>query len=176
MERTETVRLSPLQRRHAVALAHLYQANRLFLAPYQPLADDSFYTSTAQLERISATMRRTRADESYSYAIELHGALVGTLTLSDVVRGSFQSAHLGYWVSRPVNGRGVATAAVAAAVEMAFGDLRLHRLQAATLPGNVASQRVLEKNAFERIGVSRDYLRIAGRWQDHILFARVAGS
>ena len=168
------VRLSPLQRRHAVALADLYLANRTFLAPYQPLADDSFYTSTAQLERITATRRRTRADETYSYAIELDGVLVGTLTISDVLRGSFQSAHLGYWVSRPANGRGVATAAVAAAIDLAFTDLRLHRLQAATLRRNLASQRVLEKNRFERIGLSRDYLRIAGRWQDHILFARVA--
>jgi ribosomal-protein-alanine N-acetyltransferase len=73
-----------------------------------------------------------------------------------------------------MNGRGIATAAVAAAVELAFGDLRLHRLQAATLLSNHASQRVLEKNRFERIGVSPDYLRIAGRWQDHVLFARVS--
>jgi ribosomal-protein-alanine N-acetyltransferase len=171
---TEAIRLAPLHRRHAAALADLYQANRSFLAPYQPLADDSFYTAAAQLERIDATRRRARADESYSYGIEHDGTLVGTLTISDIIRGSFQSAHLGYWVSRPMNGRGIATAAVAAAVELAFGDLRLHRLQAATLLSNHASQRVLEKNRFERIGVSPDYLRIAGRWQDHVLFARVS--
>lgn len=173
-EITETVALSPLQRRHAVPLAELYRANRVFLAPYQPLADDSFYTPAAQLERVDATRRRARADESYSYAIELEDMIVGTLTISDVVRGSFQSAHLGYWVSKPVNGRGVATVAVARAVQIAFEDLALHRLQAATLLRNHASQRVLEKNGFERIGVARDYLRIAGRWQDHILFGLVA--
>lgn len=170
----QTVRLSPLERHHAAALAEVYRANRDFLAPYQPQADDSFFTSTAQLEGIAATRRRARADETYSYAIELDGELAGTLTISDIVRGSFQSAHLGYWVSRPLNGRGVATAAVAHAVEIAFSELHLHRLQAATLVHNTASQRVLEKNAFERIGLSRDYLRIAGRWQDHMLFARVA--
>src|SRR5262249_52167859 len=126
------------------------------------------------LERITATRRRARADETYSYAIELDGQLVGTLTISDIVRGSLQSAHLGYWVSRPVNGRGVATAAVAQAAELAFSELHLHRLQAATLVHNAASQRVLEKTGFERIGLSRRYLRVAGRWQDHILYARVA--
>ena len=172
---TEAVHLSPLQRRHAAALADLYRANRSFLAPFQPLADDSFYTPAAQAERIDATRRRSRADEGYSYAIELDGTLVGTLTISDIIRGSFQSAHLGYWVSSAVNGRGIGTAAVAAAVELSFGELRLHRLQAATLLTNHASQRVLEKNGFERIGVSPKYLRIAGRWQDHVLFARVSG-
>jgi ribosomal-protein-alanine N-acetyltransferase len=173
-ETTETVALIPLQRRHAIPLAELYRANRTFLAPYQPLADDSFYTPQAQLDRVDATRRRARADESYSYAVELEGAIVGTLTISDVVRGSFQSAHLGYWVSKSVNGRGVATAAVGRAVRIAFDELALHRLQAATLVRNHASQRVLEKNGFERIGVARDYLRIAGRWQDHVLFGLVA--
>jgi ribosomal-protein-alanine N-acetyltransferase len=68
----------------------------------------------------------------------------------------------------------VAPAAVSRAVQIALEDLALHRLQAATLLRNHASQRVLEKNGFERIGVARDYLRIAGRWQDHILFGLVA--
>ncbi|MBV8301818.1 MAG: GNAT family N-acetyltransferase, partial [Candidatus Dormibacteraeota bacterium] len=53
-------------------------------------------------------------------------------------------------------------------------ELELHRLQAATLVRNRASQRVLEKNRFESIGVARRYLYIAGRWQDHVLYARVA--
>jgi ribosomal-protein-alanine N-acetyltransferase len=170
----DAVSLAPLQRRHAELLAELYRANRRFLAPYSPLVDAGFYTAQGQRVRIDAVRRRSRADASYSYAIELGGALVGTLTISDVIRGGFQSAHLGYWVSRPVNGRGVATAAVATAVGLAFGELGLHRLQAATLVRNRASQRVLEKNEFERIGLARHYLRIAGRWQDHILFARVA--
>lgn len=163
-----------MQRRHAEPLAELYNANRQFLAPYTPLVDDLFYTVEGQRQRIDVARRRARADASYSFGIELEGALVGTLTISDVIRSGFQSAHLGYWVARPVNGRGVATAAVAAAVDMGFAKLGLHRLQAATLVDNHASQRVLAKNSFERIGLSRHYLSIAGRWQDHILFARVA--
>jgi ribosomal-protein-alanine N-acetyltransferase len=68
----------------------------------------------------------------------------------------------------------VGTAAVAEAVERAFGSLRLHRLQAGTLVDNIGSQRVLEKNGFERIGVAHNYLEIAGAWRDHILFQRIA--
>lgn len=68
------------------------------------------------------------------------------------------------------NGRGLASAAVADAVRVAFDELRLHRLQAETLLHNTASQRVLAWNGFQPFGIAPSYLKIAGRWQDHILF------
>jgi ribosomal-protein-alanine N-acetyltransferase len=89
-----------------------------------------------------------------------------------VIRGPLQSANVGYWVDHARNGRGLATAAVADAVAFAFEDAGLHRVEAGTLLDNVASQRVLEKNGFERIGVARRYLLIAGDWRDHVLFQR----
>ncbi len=60
-------------------------------------------------------------------------------------------------------------------IDIAFGELGLHRLQAGTLVHNTGSQKVLERNGFERIGLARAYLKIAGRWQDHILFQRISG-
>ena len=92
------------------------------------------------------------------------------------MRGAFQSAHLGYWVSEDRTGRGVATAAVAATVDLAFGPCGLHRLQAATLVHNLGSQRVLQRNRFTLIGLAPRYLQIAGRRQDHLLFQRVVPS
>ena len=111
------------------------------------------------------------------FVIEYGGELVGRLTVSGIARGAFQSGDVGYFVAQAVNGRGVATAAVAALVDMAVdpAGLGLHRLQAGTLLSNSASQAVLQRNGFERIGVARRYLRIAGRWQDHVLYHRVAG-
>ena len=89
---------------------------------------------------------------------------------NSVVRWSFQSASVGYWVAQECNGRGIATRAVAAAKRIAAGELGLHRLEASTLLDNAASQRVLAKNGFVQFGVAPDYLRIAGRWQPHALF------
>jgi ribosomal-protein-alanine N-acetyltransferase len=100
--------------------------------------------------------------------------IIGRVTLSNVVRGPLQSCNIGYWVSRADNGRGHATAAVTEMARIAFGELGLHRLQAGTMPTNLASQRVLEHNGFTRIGLAPAYLRIAGRWQDHILFQKIA--
>jgi ribosomal-protein-alanine N-acetyltransferase len=104
------------------------------------------------------------------------GAVVGRITPFSVVRGALQSGTLGYWVTEARNGRGIATAAVGAALRSAFGDLGLHRVQADTLIHNTASQRVLERNGFRRIGMAPEYLRIAGRWQDCYLHQRLAGS
>ena len=106
--------------------------------------------------------------------IDRSGALVGTINLNSIIRGAFQSASIGYWVSQERNGEGIASAAVAAAKRVAFEELGLHRIQGETLVGNHASQRVLLKNGFVKYGVAPDYLRIAGRWQEHVLFQVVA--
>lgn len=100
-------------------------------------------------------------------------SIVGLLTLSSIVRGAFQNAHLGYWISHASQGAGIMTAAVGAAINIAAVDLGLHRLEAATLVHNTASQRVLEKNGFEAYGMARAYLRIAGQWQDHRMYQRI---
>ena len=98
------------------------------------------------------------------------GNLVGTLNINSIIRGAFQSASIGYWVSQNRNGAGFASAAVAAAKRIASDQLGLHRLQAETLIDNEASQRVLIKNGFVQYGQAPEYLKIAGRWQENRLF------
>jgi ribosomal-protein-alanine N-acetyltransferase len=150
-------------------LAAIYAANRAFLAPFEPIRAASFFTSAGQRQRLA------RPVEGWRFAIlDDDGAIVGAINISDVVRGAFHSANVGYFVSQHVNGRGLATAAVGDVCAFAFSRAGLHRLQAGTLLDNHASQRVLEKNGFERIGIARKYLQIAGAWQDHLLFQRVA--
>jgi ribosomal-protein-alanine N-acetyltransferase len=83
------------------------------------------------------------------------------------------NANLGYWVDQAFAGKGIATSSVEAVLSMASEDLGLHRIQAATLLHNVASQAVLKRSGFERIGMARSYLHIAGEWQDHFLYQRI---
>jgi ribosomal-protein-alanine N-acetyltransferase len=148
-------------------LAALLVENRDFLAPFEPARDDRYFTASGQREAIED-------ETSRSFGILVAGRIGGTVALSNIVRGPFQSATLGYWVAERLNGRGLATRAVGEVVDLAFGELDLHRLEAATLVDNVRSQRVLEKNSFEPIGLARRYLRIAGEWRDHLLFQRTA--
>ena len=154
----------------AEELAALYSANREFLAPYEPVRPDDFFTADGQRKRLE----RQIADGTHPFAILDDGAIAGTINVFHIVRESLQSCTIGYWIDHARNGRGLATGAVEDVVAYAFGELALHRVEAATLLDNVASQRVLEKAAFDRIGVARRFLRINGEWRDFVLFQRVA--
>lgn len=166
--------LRPLQAADAPVLARLYRADRMFLAPFEPERPDEFFTAEGQRSRVDELLVRRELGAAYSYVVDLDAEAIGTLNLSNVVRGSFWSANLGYWIAQQQNGLGYGTAAVGEAVARAFGELGLHRLEAGTLLDNVASQRVLEKNGFTRIGIAPNYLRIAGAWRDHVLYQRTA--
>lgn len=154
----------------APVLAQLVRANREFLAPWEPLHDERYFTEAGQRASISAALAEHEQGRGLPYVIlDSDGSVVGRVNLNTIVRGAFQSASLGYWLAETAGGRGVATMAVRDIIRVAFTELGLHRLQADTLEDNVASQRVLERNGFVRIGHAPRYLRIAGRWQDFIL-------
>lgn len=154
----------------------LLQQNREFLAPWEPTREDEYFHPETQREIARQSLDEHVQGRTFPAVILDDGAIVGRLTLSGITRGAFQSAAMGYWVSERANGRGVATRAVSAAIAVAFGELGLHRLQAETVVANAASQRVLAKNGFRPYGAAPDYLRIDGRWQDHILFQLISSS
>jgi len=154
----------------AEVLLKLYRTNRTFLAPWEPKRDDSFFTEDHQRRQLAQAGVDRRSGRALPCVILADDRVVGRININDIVRGAFDSAHLGYWVAEEMNGRGVATAAVAAAARLCFEDLGLHRIQAATLTHNIASQRVLDQNGFTYIGTAPQYLRIAGSWQDHYLY------
>ena len=151
-------------------LTRLAVVNREFMAPTSPHRDDAFFTEEGQRALVAAALDAHRAGTTLPHVIVDGDRVVGRITLNEIVRGPFLSCHLGYWVAERDNGRGVASVAVRDIVQVAFGELGLHRIQAGTLQTNVASQRVLQRNGFERIGFAPQYLRIAGSWQDHLLF------
>lgn len=161
--------IRPVRPEDAEELAELYRANRAFLAPFEPVRPPEFFTASGQRERLE----RQHAAETHPFAILDDGAIAGTINLSGIVRDSLQSGVVGYWIDRARNGRGLATGAVAEILAHAFDELDLHRVEAATLVDNLPSQRVLEKNRFERIGVARRYLRIDDEWRDFVLFQRL---
>ena len=100
--------------------------------------------------------------------------IVGRMSLGGILRGVFQNAYLGYWIDAEHQGHGLMTEAVQAGVDFAFREGGLHRVQAAVMPRNVASVRVLEKVGFRREGYAERYLCIAGVWEDHLIFARTS--
>lgn len=168
------VTIRPAVRADAPALAALFAAQRKHLAPWDPRREPAFFTRGGQRARLVQVERERTAGTSFRFVILEGGELAGEVSVTNVVRRSFQSANVGYWVAGERNGRGVATAAVAAACTFAFGELELHRLEAGTLLHNVGSQIVLDRNGFTPFGVAPKYLRIAGAWCDHVLFQRTS--
>jgi [ribosomal protein S5]-alanine N-acetyltransferase len=159
----------------AAPLAALVRANRAFLAPWEPVHDDDYFTAAGQHGSLALALEAYQRGAMVPLVIlDEGGQPVGRININGIVRGASQSGTVGYWVSQSHNGRGFASAAVADVIQMAFTDLRLHRLEAGTLLHNTASQRVLLRNGFTPFAVAPSYLNIAGKWQDHILFQRLA--
>jgi ribosomal-protein-alanine N-acetyltransferase len=172
MARGEGLYLRPAETGDYLAWSSLREQSREFLAPWEPTWPSDDLTRSAFRRRLRRHADEIGRDESYPFLIfqDNGHALLGGLTIGGIRRGVAQTATLGYWIGAPYAGKGHMTRAVAAAATFAFSQLRLHRLEAACIPTNVASARLLERNGFQREGFARGYLRINGVWRDHVLF------
>jgi ribosomal-protein-alanine N-acetyltransferase len=158
-----------------VEWAELREASRSFLVPWEPTWPADDLTRGAFRRRLRRYAEDQRADLAYPFFLfrQPDNVLVGGLTLGNIRRGVAQAGSLGYWMGAPFAGQGYMSAAVRSVIGFAFGGLRLHRIEAACIPGNAASIRLLEKCGFTREGYARQYLCINGVWQDHLLFSRL---
>ncbi|TYB41143.1 GNAT family N-acetyltransferase [Actinomadura chibensis] len=168
------VRLRVVQMADAEALAALYAENRDYLRPWEPVRGDAYFTVDGQRDNLQHLVEAYATGEMWPGVILLEGEIAGRITLNNVLRGPLQSCFLGYWVARAHAGRGVATEAVRLALDVAFGDLRLHRVEAFTRVDNHASQRVLERNGFTVVGTARRHIHLDGRWHDERFYERLA--
>jgi ribosomal-protein-alanine N-acetyltransferase len=165
------ITIRPIVLDDAEAIAALRREGRDYLAPWEPERGEAAFNAEGSRTEIEAALARAEAGIGLAYAIEDDGRFVGQIFLNSIVRGPyFRSCSVGYWVAKSAAGRGVATEAVRLAKRVAFQDLGLARVQAETLIDNYASQKVLQRNGFEPIGMAPAYLKIAGKWQDHLLF------
>ena len=158
-------------------LVALRLRNRGYTEPFEPQRRDDFYTPSGQAQEIALDDRAWTAGSGFAFAILDVAAgdrIAGRIALSNVVRGPWRNANLGYWVDEAVRGRGHATTAARLIVRFAFDHAGLHRVQPAVMPRNVASRRVVEKAGFRLEGRAERYLQIAGAWEDHDIYALTA--
>lgn len=155
--------------------AAVREKSRDFLTPWEPTWPADDLTRSAYRRRLKRYAEDQRNDLSYSFFIFSadRNMLVGGLTLANVRRGVAQAASIGYWMGATFVRRGYMGAAVRTIMPYSFSVLRLHRLEAACIPSNIASIRLLESCGFTREGYARQYLCINGAWQDHLLYARL---
>lgn len=157
------------------AWAALREQSRAYLQPWEPLWPEDDLSRAAFRRRLTIYEREMDAGTAWPFFIHRNAddALVGAVTVSNIRRGVAETGTLGYWIGQPFAGQGLATDAVRAVCGFAFDAARLHRVEAACVPANLASRRVLEKAGFEHEGQARAYLKINGAWADHVLFGLV---
>jgi ribosomal-protein-alanine N-acetyltransferase len=155
--------------------ASLRAQSREFLVPWEPTWPEDELTRTAFRRRLRLYLRAIKAEDAHPLFVTRRSdqRLIGGLTLSNIRRGVTQSCALGYWIGQPFASQGYMSEAVRGAIRYAFQDLGLHRIEAATLPANEPSRRLLLRCGFKEEGYARRYLKINGVWQDHVLFALV---
>jgi len=171
-ERPTAIR--PFARGDVDALLEVRLRNREFMEPWEPIRDESFYSRSAQAREITLDTEAWVHGTGYAFAIldaDDEDRLIGRVALSNVVRGVWQNATLGYFVDSAANGRGHCTRAVLLTCRFAFEHAGLHRVQPAIMPHNKRSLRVVEKAGFRLEGQARRYLKIDGDWRDHDIYA-----
>lgn len=156
--------------------SQLRAASRAFLEPWEPRWSDDDLTRPAFRHRI----RRYDADREAGLALPLfvcqksNGRLVGGVTLGSIRRGAAECCSLGYWMGEQHAGKGLMLDALKCLIPHVFDRMRLHRIEAACIPDNARSQRLLEKVGFRHEGYLNGYLKINGAWRDHLLYALIA--
>jgi len=169
------VRLRPPRASDFAEWRDLRAQSRAFLQPWEPTWPADDLSRAAFRRRLLAYARDREAGLAYPFFVfrASDDALTGGITLSNVRRGVAQMGSVGYWCGRPYTRQGLTLSAVRAMSEFAFRTLALHRLEAACIPENAPSRRLLEKAGFAEEGFAQAYLKINGGWRDHVLFGRL---
>jgi ribosomal-protein-alanine N-acetyltransferase len=172
----EGISLRPPRAADYAEWRELRAVSRAFLQPWEPTWPADDLSRAAYRRRLIAYARDREAGAAYPFFVlrNSDGALTGGITLSNVRRGVAQMGSVGYWCGRPFARQGHTLAAVRALSDFAFRTLGLHRLEAACIPDNDPSRRLLAKAGFEEEGFARAYLKINGAWRDHVLFGLIS--
>jgi ribosomal-protein-alanine N-acetyltransferase len=164
------------RRADAVAFLAAAQASRKLHDGwvYPPRTPALFANYVRRFGAIGRTGPLAATHAGYLVCRRADDALVGVFNFSEIVRGAFNSAYLGYYAFVPHTGQGYMAEGVELALRAAFRTLKLHRVEVNVQPANRASIALVRRAGFVREGFSRRYVRIGGRWRDHVRFALLA--
>ncbi|KEO81562.1 GNAT family N-acetyltransferase [Tumebacillus flagellatus] len=169
----ERVYIRPMKRSDAAALYEVRTRNLDFFQTYEPIRAKLVLSLEDYQARIEDDILHWQEQTGYTFGVFLRETdeFVGRVSLSNIVYGAWKNCTIGYFMDQRHNGKGYTTEAVALAVDFALTDGGLHRVQAAVMPWNQASIRVVEKVGFRFEGLSKWYLQINGKWEDHNIYA-----
>jgi ribosomal-protein-alanine N-acetyltransferase len=164
------IELKLLTPEHSEEMFCFVLKNREHLTPFEPLRDESYYTSEAQRRILAEEYRQFLNGNSVNCGIFKENKLIGKIRLSNIVYGAFKSGIIGYSMDKDEQGKGYMKEALRMMLNYCFKEMELHRIEASTLTDNIKSQNVLRACGFIELGLNKSYLYINGGWRDHITF------
>ena len=172
---TSRLTLKSLDEEDSEPVLDFYNRNRVFLRRWEPLRNEGFYTDSFQKLSLKLDRESQIKGDMYRFWIYKHGEseIIGTVSLTHIVRGVFKSCYLGYKISEENEGKGFMYEALKSVVDFAFDKLKLHRIEANIMPTNERSIQLVKRLSFEYEGMSKKYLKINGYWEDHLRFALI---
>ena len=172
---TERLLLKSLDHTYNREVLEYLVRNKGFFAPWSPQPQNNFHTTGYQEKLLKEKQKLAEEGKELRFYIFKKdgnaGCIVGDIGFSNIVRGILLSAFLGYKIDGAEASKGYMTEALKVAIEYVFNNLKLHRIEANVMPHNIPSIKLLQKLKFEREGYSRKYLKINGKWEDHLRFA-----
>jgi [ribosomal protein S5]-alanine N-acetyltransferase len=170
---TDRLTLKVLGPAFAPQVLDYFVRNQAFLKEWNPAVGDDFYTLPFQEQKLQAELEEIGAGRMLRLWLFKRDDLrferaIGSIGFNNIVRGAFQSCHLGYQIDGQEMNKGLITEALQRAIRFMFDEWRLHRIEANIMPRNARSRRVVEKLGFVEEGLAKKYLKINGAWEDHI--------
>ena len=172
----ERIYLRPPKRKDAFKWQKLRLSSKEFLIPWEPSWDANSCSRRSYMRFLKNSYYLANMDRAYSFLIfeKEKNLLLGGINVGNVRRGVSQSAAIGYWVGKQYARKGYMYEALKILLPSLFIDLRLNRIEAATLEENNASRNLLVKIGFKKEGLLRQYLKINNKWRDHILYSYIS--
>lgn len=165
---TKRLLLRTSQLSFAPMITEYYLKNREFLAEWEPVRPEEYYTSEYQEKQLENQIADSNALKLWISKKGEEDKVIGALTFSNIVKGVFLSCFLGYSLDKDEINMGYMTEAVKKGIEIMFQDYGLHRIEASIMPRNIRSLKVTQKLGFQEEGLSPQYLKINGKWEDHL--------
>lgn len=167
--KTSKVVLRELDLRDTELLYNFLLDNRDFLKPWEPLRTKNYFEIDNIKSLINSQITESKSQRGFSLGIFVNNdsTLIGQVTISNIVYGPFLSCFLGYKLGEKFTGNGYMSEAIKLVIDICFNEYKLHRIEANVMPRNLKSSNVLKRLNFKNEGLSHDYLKINGKWEDH---------
>jgi ribosomal-protein-alanine N-acetyltransferase len=175
MIETKRTTIEVFSEKHAPVVLNYYLDNREHLFPWEPIRTDRHLTlkNWTGFGKLSEQAFKMGREYRFVAFTKDKSQVIGICNFTGVVRMAFQACYLGYSVGKAFEGKGYMTEMLNACISYLFEEVGLHRIMANFMPSNKASEAVLHKLGFQREGYAKEYLNIAGNWEDHILTSKI---